>query len=135
MIDTDELRQRAEELEPRSASEILRWAAERFAPRLTFAASLGLEDCAVIDLIGRASLPIDLFTLDTGLLFPETYELKRKIDLKDHFLLVETLPATAYHHAHLPGAINLPPDQIDKLAPQLLLDKNADIVVYCASPT
>ena len=62
-------------------------------------------------------------------------ELKRKIDLKDHFLLVETLPTTAYHHAHLPGAINLPPDQIDKLAPQLLLDKNADIVVYCASPT
>ena len=62
-------------------------------------------------------------------------ELKRKIDLKDHFLLVETLPATAYHHAHLPGAINLPPDQIDKLAAQLLPDKNADIVVYCASPT
>lgn len=62
-------------------------------------------------------------------------ELKRKIDLKDHFLLVETLRATAYHHAHLPGAINLPPDQIDKLAPQLLPNKNADIVVYCASPT
>jgi len=62
-------------------------------------------------------------------------ELKRKIDVKDHFVLVETLPETAYHHAHLPGAINLPPDQIADLAPQLLPDKNADIVVYCASPT
>jgi rhodanese-related sulfurtransferase len=62
-------------------------------------------------------------------------ELKRKIDLKDHFLLVEVLPATSYHHAHLPGAINLPPDQLDKLAPQLLPDKHAEIVVYCASPT
>jgi rhodanese-related sulfurtransferase len=62
-------------------------------------------------------------------------ELKQKIDLKDHFLLVETLPATSYHHAHLPGAINLPPDQLSKLAPQLLPDKHADIVVYCASPT
>ena len=39
-----------------------------------------LEDCVVIDLIGRASLPIDLFTLDTGLLFPETYALKRQIE-------------------------------------------------------
>jgi len=62
-------------------------------------------------------------------------ELMRKIDLKDHFLLIETLPATAYHHAHLPGAINLPPDQIDKLAPQLLRDKHVEIVVYCAGPT
>ena len=62
-------------------------------------------------------------------------ELKRKIDLKDHFLLVETLPATSYDHAHLPGAINLPPDQIGTLAPQLLPDKHVDIVVYCASPT
>jgi rhodanese-related sulfurtransferase len=62
-------------------------------------------------------------------------ELKRKIDRQDHFLLVETLPSTDYHHAHLPGAINLPPDQIAKLAPQLLPDKQVDIVVYCAGPT
>jgi rhodanese-related sulfurtransferase len=62
-------------------------------------------------------------------------ELKQKIDRKDDFLLVETLPATAYHHSHLPGAINLPPDKISELASQLLPDKAADIVVYCASPT
>ena len=62
-------------------------------------------------------------------------ELKQKIDRKDDFILVETLPTTAYEHAHLPGAINLPSDQVRVLAPQLLPDKNADIVVYCASPT
>ena len=62
-------------------------------------------------------------------------ELKRKIDLKDDFLLVETLPATAYNHAHLPGAINLPSDKVSELAPQLLPDKNVQIVVYCGSPT
>ncbi len=61
-------------------------------------------------------------------------ELKQKIDRKDNFLLVETLPQTAYQHAHLPGAINLPPDQVPSGAPRLLPDKNADIVVYCASP-
>jgi len=27
-------------------------------------------------------------------------ELKQKIDRKEDFLLVETLPATAYHHKH-----------------------------------
>jgi rhodanese-related sulfurtransferase len=62
-------------------------------------------------------------------------ELKKKIDRQDNFLLVETLPATAYHHQHLPGAINLPLDSIKELASQLLPDQSADIVVYCANPT
>ena len=62
-------------------------------------------------------------------------ELKQKIDQKDDFLLVETLPATSYHHNHLPGAINLPPDSVSTLASSVLPDKAAEIVVYCASPT
>ena len=62
-------------------------------------------------------------------------ELRQKIERKDNFLLVETLPPTAYHHNHLPGALNLPPDKITELASLLLPDKGADIVVYCASPT
>ena len=62
-------------------------------------------------------------------------ELKQKIDRKDDFVLVETLPATAYHHAHLPGAINLPPDRVTSDAMKVIPNKSADIVVYCASPT
>ena len=62
-------------------------------------------------------------------------ELRQKLDRKDDFLLVETLGKVAYEHAHLPGAINLPPDQVKVLAHKLLPEKNADIVVYCASPT
>lgn len=62
-------------------------------------------------------------------------ELKAKIDRKDDFILVETLAPMAYAHAHLPGAINLPPDQVKDSAAKVLPDKSADIVVYCASPT
>lgn len=62
-------------------------------------------------------------------------ELKQKIDRKDDFFLVETLPKAAYDHAHLPGAINLPPDKVTVQAPDLLPDRSAHIVVYCASPT
>ena len=58
-------------------------------------------------------------------------ELKEKIDRGDAFQLVETLPPTAYAHAHLPGAVNIPPDKIIELAPRMLPDKRADIVVYC----
>ena len=39
-------------------------------------------------------------------------DLKGKIDRGDEFALVETLPAVAYHHEHLPGALNLPPDRV-----------------------
>ncbi|HYX53204.1 MAG TPA: rhodanese-like domain-containing protein [Candidatus Limnocylindrales bacterium] len=62
-------------------------------------------------------------------------ELKQKLDRHDHFLLVETLAPEYYNHSHLPGALNLPPDQVRELAPTLLPDKTADIVVYCAKPT
>jgi rhodanese-related sulfurtransferase len=62
-------------------------------------------------------------------------ELKAKIDRGDNFTLLETLAPTAYEHAHLPGAINMPPQQVTQLAAKLLPDKQADIVVYCASPT
>jgi rhodanese-related sulfurtransferase len=62
-------------------------------------------------------------------------ELKEKVDRKDKFKLVETLAPHAYEHAHLPGAINMPPDRVRELAPQLLPDKGEEIVVYCQSPT
>ncbi len=62
-------------------------------------------------------------------------ELKEKMDRGDDFRLVETLPRAGYDHAHLPGALNLPPEQVAELAPTLLPDKAAEIVVYCSSPT
>jgi len=68
------------ELEGQSAVEILRWASQRFGNKLTFATGFGAEGCVIIDLIARHDLPIDLFTLDTGLLFPETYALWRQLE-------------------------------------------------------
>ena len=61
-------------------------------------------------------------------------ELRSKLDRGDEFLLVETMPEEQYRHTHLPGAINLPPDAVRESAPELLPDKDVDIVVYCGSP-
>lgn len=47
--------------------------------------------------------------------------------------LVEALPAMYFEDAHLPGALNLPHDQVDELAPALLPDLDAEIVVYCSN--
>lgn len=63
-----------------SAADILDWTAGRFGSRATFATGFGAEGCVIVSLIGRARLPIDIFTLDTGLLFPETYALWRTLE-------------------------------------------------------
>jgi rhodanese-related sulfurtransferase len=46
-------------------------------------------------------------------------------------VLVEALGVGYYNDAHLPGAINIPPGQVDTLARALLPDRQAAIVVYC----
>ncbi len=60
-------------------------------------------------------------------------ELKAKLDNGAAVTLVEALPAKYFEEAHLPGALNLPHDRVDELAPRLVPDKTAEIVVYCAS--
>lgn len=45
--------------------------------------------------------------------------------------LVEALGVGFYADAHLPGAVNIPPGRVDALAPRLLPDMGASIVVYC----
>jgi rhodanese-related sulfurtransferase len=60
-------------------------------------------------------------------------ELKKKIDRREKFALVETLAPDSFKKGHLPGAVNLPPDRVKELAAKVLPDKNADIVVYCGS--
>ena len=61
-------------------------------------------------------------------------DLKAKLDRGDDFVLVESLSEEQYQHAHLPGAVNIPPSRERELAGELLPDKGADVVVYCGSP-
>ena len=46
-------------------------------------------------------------------------------------VLVEALGAAYYADAHLPGAVNIPPGHVHRLARALLPDRQAPIVVYC----
>jgi rhodanese-related sulfurtransferase len=61
-----------------------------------------------------------------------TEDLKAKLGRKQ-ITVVETLAPERYREAHLPGALNLPPERIKELAPQLLPNKGAEIVTYCTS--
>jgi rhodanese-related sulfurtransferase len=57
----------------------------------------------------------------------------RELIKADAVTVVEALPAAYYEEAHLPGAINIPHTEVRDLAPSLLPDKDATIVVYCAN--
>ncbi|CAN5911788.1 phosphoadenylyl-sulfate reductase [soil metagenome] len=70
------------ELEGGTPTDALRWASRELGERLTFATAFGPEGCVIIDLIAKAGLAIDVFTLDTGVLFPETYTLWRQLEAK-----------------------------------------------------
>lgn len=50
--------------------------------RIAFSTSLGLEDQAILHAIAETKAPIDVFTLDTGRLFPETLETLEASELR-----------------------------------------------------
>jgi rhodanese-related sulfurtransferase len=62
-------------------------------------------------------------------------ELKQKLDHPKKSVLVEALPPEYFRKVHLPGALNIPADQMRSQAPELIPNKNVEIIVYCAGPT
>jgi phosphoadenosine phosphosulfate reductase len=59
--------------------EIIRWAVDRFYPRLTMATAFGPEGCILLHLLAEVELRVRVFNLDTGYQFPETLELRDRI--------------------------------------------------------
>ena len=62
-----------------------------------------------------------------------TRDLKAMLDGKKDVVVVETMAPERYREVHIAGALNIPPEKIKELAPQLLPNKDAEIVTYCAN--
>ena len=58
-----------------SADGILRKALELFGDKITFATSLGAEDQVITFMLSQTEKSANIITLDTGRVFPETYDL------------------------------------------------------------
>jgi phosphoadenosine phosphosulfate reductase len=72
-----------EEMESKSAAEILKWGFEKFEDKMVLASSFGAEDVVLIDMMCKINRNITrVFTLDTGRLNQETYDLIDKIRKK-----------------------------------------------------
>jgi phosphoadenosine phosphosulfate reductase len=62
-------------VEESTLAEGLKLITEWFPGKVVFSSSLGQEDQVLTDAIFKNNLPVTIFTIDTGRLFNETYEL------------------------------------------------------------
>ncbi len=62
-------------VENKSPEEIIKIFIEKFQDRIAFSSSLGAEDQVITDMISKINKSTKIFTLDTGRVFPETYDL------------------------------------------------------------
>jgi phosphoadenosine phosphosulfate reductase len=68
------------DLESLSAQEVLAHVVDEFHPRLYVACSFQKEASVILDMLLALEPAARVFTLDTGVLFPETYETWRRIE-------------------------------------------------------
>jgi phosphoadenosine phosphosulfate reductase len=76
-IDVESLNRAFEERPPQ---EVLRWAHETFAPRVAISTSFQAAGMVILDVAQQVAPGFPAFTLDTGFLFEETLDLKRRVE-------------------------------------------------------
>jgi phosphoadenosine phosphosulfate reductase len=74
------MRVTAPDLEHASAQAVLAYGVERFHPRLTMACSFQKEESVLTHMLTTICPDVRVFTIDTGVLFPETLETWKRFE-------------------------------------------------------
>ncbi len=80
------------QLDGKSPEEIIRWAAKTFGTEIKLASSFGAEDVVVIDMIVKVAPQVAVFTLDTGRLNDETYEVMEETRFRHGVEIIPMFP-------------------------------------------
>lgn len=80
LLSSDAVAQQSEALAQLPLTEVLRWAWDTFGAEAAIGTSFQGAGLVMIHHAVEAGLPLPVFTLDTGLLFPETLELKDRLE-------------------------------------------------------
>ncbi len=75
-------KEQIQQIEQSSLPGAIQLVADMFPGKVVFSSSLGQEDQVITDAIGKNKIPVGVFTLDTGRLFYETYELIEKTNAR-----------------------------------------------------
>ena len=92
------------QLEDATAEEVLAYAVQRFHPRLTLACSFQKEESVLFHMLSQLAAdgphpePLRAFTIDTGVLFPETLQTWKRFEERFPQIRIDVLDA------HSPGA-------------------------------
>ena len=70
-----DIEQVAAEYEGRPAEDLIRWAIERFGPTVAISTSFQADGMVILDMAQRIDSDVRVFTIDTGRLPQETYDL------------------------------------------------------------
>lgn len=73
------LKEESDKLEQATPEEIIRWAVEKFAPKLTMATAFGPEGMCIIHMLAKIDRTVPVFNLDTGYQFQETLDLRDRV--------------------------------------------------------
>lgn len=75
-----ELSKKISDIQTKSPEELLKWALETYSPRIALASSFQCEESVLIDMMYKIrGSDFRVFTLDTGRLNEETYEIMERI--------------------------------------------------------
>jgi len=76
-------------------AEAIAQLCELFPGKVVFSTSLGQEDQVITEIIAKNNLPVKIFTLDTGRLFYETYDLLSRTESKYKIKIDTYYPTTS----------------------------------------
>jgi phosphoadenosine phosphosulfate reductase len=83
-----------EEVKNADAQQVVSWALKTFGQKVALASSFGVEDMVLIDMMVKVDPAANIFTLDTGRLPQETYELIdetiKKYSIRLHYFCPDT---------------------------------------------
>ncbi len=80
MLTASEIQSLNQRFDQQPTQEILAWAQERFGSRAAIGTSFQGAGLVMLHLARTRGLQFPVFTLDTGLLFPETVEIKKRLE-------------------------------------------------------
>jgi len=104
-----------EELKDKSPMGVIGYFLQYFSEKIVLSTSLGLEDQVITEMVLRQRKNTEIFTLDTGRLFPETYDLIARTNKFFGIRMLTYFPEPArVEHMVAENGINLFYDSVEK---------------------
>ena len=95
MMNSNQVEAWNEQLQGKKPQEVIAFFLQHFKDKIALSTSMGLEDQALTHMVSEIDKSAKFFTLDTGRLFPETYDLIDRTAKKYHITIEIFFPDAA----------------------------------------